>query len=556
MNLLRSTSSGGTAVSNIFISTIAVGFLSVGSVQADVQLPALFTDHTVLQRGMEVPVWGWADNGEEVTVQFAGQTKTTKAKDGKWMVKLAPLKGTSIGSVLTVKGNNTLEVQDVVVGEVWIASGQSNMQWEMARSANSEKDIAEADSKTLRLFYVPRVKKDAPVTDVDAKWTYSAPETVKGFSAVAYYFGRDVEKAQGVPVGLIHTSWGGSPAEVWISDDVLAGNSGYKKDIVENYQHANELYQKEKREAEVKGVEFTKEAPRGLDWKPSELYNGMIAPLIPYAFKGAIWYQGESNAGRAHQYRTLFPDMIKNWRRDWGQGDFPFLFVQLAPWDKNQKRALAEIAAEPVESDWAELREAQSLTLEVLPNTGMAVITDLGDKDDIHPTRKEPVGQRLALAAEFVAYNKKDQLSSGPTYKNVKFKNGKAVVTFNNAGKGLAAGQGAEVIEIATFEPDKPVSPNTPDGPLFSSFGSGIEMVFGDGSQLTGFAIAGADKKFHWADAKIVGRSIVVSSSEVPKPVAVRYGWADYPIVNLYNSAGLPASPFRTDGWPGVTSPK
>jgi sialate O-acetylesterase len=433
MNPLRPVFSGGRHVSKIFLLTIATGLLATAPVRADVTLPALFTDHMVMQRGMEVPVWGWADNGEEVTVQFAGQTKKAKAQDGKWMVKLAPLKASADGATLTVKGANMIEVNDVVVGEVWIASGQSNMEWPMSRSANAEKDIAEANSKTLRLFHVPKSKKDAPVSDVDAKWTYSNPDTVKGFSAVAYYFGRDVEKALGVPVGLIHTSWGGSPAEVWMSDDVLAANAGYQADIVEsyrsnleNFQRANELYQKEKREAEGNGAEFTKQAPRGPGWKPSELYNGMIAPLIPYAFKGAIWYQGESNAGRAHQYRTLFPDMIKKWRRDWGQGDFPFLFVQLAPWDKNRKRELAEIAAETVESDWAELREAQSLTLEVLPNTGMAVITDLGDKDDIHPTQKEPVGARLALAAETDAYGNKDKNTSGPTYRSVKFENANA----------------------------------------------------------------------------------------------------------------------------------
>lgn len=563
MNHSPTPSRERTGLSHSLACAVALTVFALGNVSAEISLPALFTDHMVLQRGMEVPVWGWADEGEEVVVEFAGQSRKTQAENGRWMVRLAPLQASSDGASLTVSGSNTIQVEDVVVGEVWIASGQSNMQWSMAQSANTEKEIAEANNANLRLFYVPRVRKNEPASDVDASWTRSHPEAVKAFSAVAYYFGRDLQAALNVPVGMIHTSWGGSPAEVWMSEDVLAANDGYKKDIVDDYRNradsyerAKLLFDKEKREAEQNGTEFTKQAPRGPGWKPSELYNGMIAPLLPFAIKGAIWYQGESNAGRAHQYRTLFPDMIKNWRRDWGQGDFPFLFVQLASWDKNRNRSLSDIASEPVESDWAELREAQSHTLNVLPNTGMAVITDVGEKDDIHPRMKEPVGQRLALSALSVAYGRDDIVTSGPTYQGVTFENGRAQVTFNNTGKGLAAGKGAEVIEIATFDFDKQVSPNVPDGGLQSSFGGGVEIVFGDGSPLTGFAIAGEDRKFVWAEAKIVGRSVVVSSPQVPEPVAVRFGWADYPIVNLYNSAGLPASPFRTDDWPGVTWPK
>ncbi|HRZ37161.1 MAG TPA: sialate O-acetylesterase, partial [Candidatus Paceibacterota bacterium] len=248
----------------------------------------------------------------------------------------------------------------------------------------------------------------------------------------------------------------------------------------------------------------------------AELYNGMIAPLVPYGIRGAIWYQGESNAGRAWQYRTLFADMIRNWRRDWGQGDFTFLAVQLAPWDRNKKRTLEAIAAEPVESDWAELREAQMHVAKTLRKVGVAVITDVGDKDDIHPTRKVPVGERLALAARAIAYHERiDGLS--PVYKSARFSGGRAVVKFDSVGGGLEA----------------------------------------RGGELTGFAIAGPDRRFVWAKAEIQGRNkVVVSSPSVPQPTAVRYGWADYPVVNLFSQCGLPASPFRTDDFPMLTAPK
>jgi sialate O-acetylesterase len=241
----------------------------------------------------------------------------------------------------------------------------------------------------------------------------------------------------------------------------------------------------------------------------------MIAPLIPYAFKGAIWYQGESNAGRAWQYRTLFADMIRNWRSDWGEGDFSFLAVQLAPWDKARKRSVEDITAATGDSDWAELREAQSLAAKVLPKVGLAVITDVGDKDDIHPTKKEPVGARLALLARGISYGEKIEYS-GPAYKSMQVKDGKVILTFDHADGGLES----------------------------------------RGGRLRGFSICGEDKKFVWALADIDGNKIVVSNPQVEKPVAVRYGWADYPVVNLFNRGGLPASPFRTDNFPMTTAPK
>ncbi len=502
------------------LSALAALTLWAPSVSAEVRLHALFTDHMVLQRGQVVPFWGWADEGETVNVTFRGQIATTVAKNGKWIVYF-PQQKAGGPEVLRVQGKNQIEVKDILVGEVWICSGQSNMEWPLRASFDSQGAIAASANPNLRLFSVPKLKADAPVENVNARWEESAPETVPGFSAVAYFFGRDLQKALGVPVGLIHTSWGGSPAEVWMSEAALAANPNHKRDILESYagkvaQNKTAIAQWDKENAELKaaGKPLNKNKP-GLGWKPTELYNGMIAPLLPYGIAGAIWYQGESNAVRAWQYRDLFAEMILNWRQDFYQPELPFLAVQLAPWDKNRKRSITEIAASPVDSDWAELREAQDYSAKVLKNVGIAVITDVGDKDDIHPTKKEPVGARLALAAQKIAY-KKNLVWTGPTYDKVQFKNGKGVVSFKNIGSGLETRMG----------------------------------------QVAGFSIAGADQKFHWAKAEIDGRKVVVSSAAVPQPVAVRFGWADYPVVDLWNQEGLPASPFRTDDFILTTKPK
>jgi len=395
------------------------------------------------------------------------------------------------------------------------------MEWPLSRSFESEKDIATSANPNLHLFTAPKLKADAPADDLKANWEKCDPDTVKNFSAVAYYFGRKLEKARGVPIGLIHTSWGGSPAEVWVREAVLAANREYKHDILDSYAGQLKGYQAELVKWEKEAEELKKEGkqPTGRKpsppWKPSELYNGMIAPLTPYAVKGAIWYQGESNAGRAWQYRTLFPDLIRNWRQDWGQGDFTFLAVQLAPWDRNKKRSLETITAAPGDSDWAELREAQLLSTKVLPKVGLAVITDVGDKDDIHPTKKEPVGARLALLARGIAYGEKIE-RSGPLYRSMQLKGDRIILSFDRVDGGLEA----------------------------------------RGGRLRGFAICGEDRKFVWANAEIDNGKVVVSSPQVLKPVAVRYGWADYPVVNLFNSAGLPASPFRTDDFEITTAPR
>lgn len=420
-----------------------------------------------------------------------------------------------------MQGKNELTRTNVLVGEVWICSGQSNMEWAMAQSHEPSADIKNSKNNKIRLFTVPKLKANEPVEDVKGSWVLCEPDEVSKFSAVGYYFGRDLQKELDVPVGLIHTSWGGSPAEVWLREQVLADNALYKAEILEPFPDQQKSFdsevakwEKEKADLEKEGKKISRGRPWGI-WKPAELYNGMIAPLIPYGIGGAIWYQGESNAGRAHQYRSLFADMISNWRQDFGQGDFPFLLVQLAPWDKSKKRELAEITKEPGESDWAELREAQLLTTKVLPKVGMAVITDVGDKDDIHPTKKGPVGARLAHAALGIAYGEMGT-HWGPVYSGLEIEGNRAIVSFEHVGKGLTAKD----------------------------------------SELKGFAIAGKDRKFVWAKAAIEGDKVVVSSPEVSQPVAVRFGWADFPVVNLYNKESFPATPFRTDSFPMVTGPR
>jgi sialate O-acetylesterase len=504
-----------------FLALLFVAVFSVVSIlpsRAEVRLPNLFTDHMVLQRGQTLKIWGWAKPGEQVTVRFRKQNVAAKADiNGHWLVKLRSEKAGG-PDVLTIAGENTVAINDVLVGEVWVASGQSNMEWTLNKSFASAPDIAASANPLIRLFTVPKLKLNAPTNNVNSAWQLCEPATVPGFSAVAYYFARDLQKALNVPVGIIHTSWGGSPAEVWMSEPALAANPEFKSDILDPYPDAYQRYllsvrnwERDKNEAEKAGKPFTKRRPSG-GWKPTELYNGMIAPLIPYAIQGAIWYQGESNASKAWQYRSLFQAMIRNWRKDWGQGDFTFLAVQLAPWDKSRKRSLEAITAEPGDSDWAELREAQNLAQEELKKVGVVVITDVGEKDDIHPTKKQPVGARLALAARGIAY-RQPVVWLGPAYKKMKVRDGRAILSFDHVDGGLEA----------------------------------------RGGPLTGFAICGENNRWKWAKAEIVRDQIVVSHPEIELPVAVRFGWSDFPVVNLYNRAGLPASPFRTDEFQAIT---
>lgn len=489
-------------VALLALATLALSGLTA---LAKVSVATIFTDNMVLQRGKAVPVWGWAADSEQVTVTFRGQRVSTKAKDGRWSVELKNLKAGG-PDVLTIDGRNRIELINVMVGEVWVASGQSNMEWSLSKLGIEPTAIE--SSPFVRLFHVDRKTSDTPLKDLDMPWNVGVygwqvadSQSAPDFSAVAYYFAKKLQEDLGVPVGVIASSWGGTPIEAWMSDETIRRHTA----VMDAYYLGLAEFEAEKR----------KRAP----WKPSVLYNGMIKPLIPYAIQGFIWYQGESNAGMAWHYRELLPDMIKQWRNDWGSSDLTFLTVQLAPWDRNQKRSLEEITQEPTDSTWAELREAQWLAAEKDPRTGLVVITDLGEKDDIHPKHKAPVGERLALAARGIAY--RERLTySGPTYKSMKYEKNKF---------------GADKIVLR-----------------FDHIGSGLKK---EGEKLTGFAICGAARNWVWANAEIVGETVEVSHPEVPEPVAVRYGWADFPVVNLYNYEGLPASPFRTDKFKLTTEP-
>ncbi|UOR05958.1 sialate O-acetylesterase [Hymenobacter aerilatus] len=633
--------------------------LAATTTHAAVRLPKLVGDHMVLQRDKPLPIWGWADAGEAVTVMFKGKTyKATPTGDaGKWMVQL-PATPAGGPYALVVKGQNTITVHDVLMGDVWLASGQSNMEWPLREANNGAQEVAAANFPNIRLLDVPNAVASTPKTDFGGTgWHPCTPETVAGFSAVAYFFGRDLQKQYNVPIGLISSEWGGTPAEAWTSTEALGTLPDFKGkvaastgDIEQRQQaYAAQLAQWQRtpaahdqgraaghapwsaagvatpdwptmplpgpweqhanlaaldgvvwfrKEVDLTAAEAgkpltlhlsviddadstwfngtfvgttngyatpraytvpaalvkpgrntiavrvldlgqgggiwgkpedlhlttaTRTLPLSGDWRyhigvdnrlappnpfpggaqnePTLLFNAMIAPLIPYAIKGVIWYQGESNASRAAQYQKLFPTMIRDWRGRWQEGDFPFLFVQLANFQPDQDQ--------PADYEWAELREAQRQTLS-LPNTGMAVAIDIGNTNDIHPRNKQEVGRRLALAARRVAYNDKNVVYSGPTFEKMEPRGTTVRLTFSNLGGGL-------VLKDAS------------------------------GPYLKGFAVAGADRKFHWAQGRLEGNTLVLSSKEVSQPQAVRYDWSNSPTPNLYNKAGLPASPFQAN---------
>ena len=457
---------------------------------AEVTLPLFFNNNMVLQQGITIPVWGWAKPGEKVTVTLDKNVVSTRtAKTGKWRVNL-PKMNYGGPYVLTIKGKNLVTIENVLIGEVWVCSGQSNMEFKVSTTKNAEAEIAAANYPDIRLFTVKRRISQLPQDKLDeGSWSLCSPKTVPGFSAVGYFFGRNLYEKLKVPIGLIHTSWGGTVAETWTSAETIATDPDF-----------SELLQK------LKTVDMAtaKVAPNNY---PTLLYNGMVNPLVPYAIKGVIWYQGESNAPRAQQYKRVFSNMIKDWRTKWNQGNFPFLFVQLA----NYKKPVTA----PSNSDWAELRETQTQTLQ-LENTGMATIIDAGMADNIHPTDKQVVGYRLSLAARKVAYGE-TLVYTGPTYREKKIDGNKIYISFDNVGKGLK-----------------------------------VNNLYG---YINGFSIAADNGEFKWAKASVVNQNtIVVSSESVEKPIDVRYGWADNPDdLNLYNAENLPANPFRTDKRPGIT---
>lgn len=503
---------------------------AAATARAEVKVPAIFTSHLVLQQGQSNPVWGWAEPGEAITVTIAEQTHSFMAGDDRrWSVKLDALPAGGPHQ-LVIKGRNTLTLEDVLVGEVWVCSGQSNMQFAVSSGNDGDLEKLSAKYPQIRLITVPQVGTQEPQDDFAGQWQVCSPETVGDFSAVGYLFGRQLHQTLGVPVGLIDNSWGGSSCEAWVRRDLLAADARYQP-LLEQWARTEKTYDHDKaladyrekhaawearaKQAKEKGQQPSP-APRPPQnvltgqHRPGNLYCGVLHPIIGYGIRGAIWYQGESNAGRAYQYRHLFPLMIKSWRDEWKQGDFPFYWVQLADF-------MAE-KAEPGDSNWAELREAQTMTMTQLPNTGQAVIVDVGEADDIHPRNKQDVAKRLARWAFARDYGL-PVIYASPLYKSMEKQGGKIVVQ-------LAVGQ-------------------QPEGAL-DTF---------DIKEVRGFAIAGEDRKWMPAQAKIVGTDRVeVWSDAVANPVAVRYAWADNPVCNLRNQAGLPVTPFRTDDWPGVTS--
>jgi len=642
----------------LFLTVVALGITTLVC-KANVSVADIFSDNMVLQRNLNVKVWGNADPGERLSVSFKGQKLRAKAdKEGLWSVVLEPMKAGGPFE-MTLHGKNEIVLKNILIGDVWVCSGQSNMEMKVSETSNAEKEIEQANYPNIRLFTVPRKISNVPLEKMPgASWQICTPENVKAFSAVGYYFGRDLQREIDVPIGLVHSSWGGTVVETWTSKASITRVAKYEAfgERIDNYDPETIINEKKKELEKVLGsfpekergmdekwmkpgtdysswktmnlpvlwenagyplldgvvwfsYEFILSAedingngelhlgkiddsditwfngqqvgemkwgydteriytipaellvagknvitirvddPRGLggihskvenfclnlgqktvplsgEWKfkidkvyanfqaspndvPGLLYNGMIYPLIPYGIKGAIWYQGESNTPRSKEYEITFPNMINNWREDWQQGDFPFLFVQLA----NFKRPNSI----PQDDDWAELRETQTKTLSV-KNTGMAVSIDIGDASNIHPLNKQDVGKRLMLSALKVAYGK-DIVYSGPLYKSMQIEGNKAIISFDHVGSGL--------------------------------------MIKNKHGYINEFEIAGEDQEFYWAQAKLEGDKIIVWSDEVKAPVAVRFGWACNPAeFNLYNKEGLPASPFRTDNWIGITDGK
>ena len=509
------------AVLVLFVATVA---------RANVTLPDVISSGMVLQRDQGVPIWGKADPGEAITVRFNGQVRNTAADaNGRWLIRLRPLKATATPSILIIEGRNKIQLPDILVGEVWLVAGQSNMQRLLSETANGPEAIAAANHPTIRLFNVSRqvaFKHAQPPLGV---WRACSPDSVKQFSAAGYYFGVELQKELNVPIGLINSSYGGSQAEAWTPVEYLLASADLKPTVDRKkiwdeerprvkvqYDEAIQKWREEADKARAAGA-----VPRPSPSVPDALreyrvaasiYDGMIEPLIPFAIRGAMWYQGESNEARAQQYAILLPVMIKSWRERWGE-EFPFGIVQLPNY--------RDTKPDPADEAWSHVREAQRLTAASVPQTGLIVTIDIGEAHDIHPKNKLDVGKRMARWALVDVYKQK-LLKSGPVFHKAEIKDSKIVVTFSEVGNGLKLTVGAT--------------------------SKGLEE----------FAIAGADRKWYWAEAKIVGRNRVeVWSPQVSQPVAVRYAFNNNPRnPNLTNDTGIPAGPFRTDNWPGPTDGK
>ncbi len=490
------------AVAVFFAGTIA---------RAELRLPAVFGDHAVLQREVAVPVWGWAEPGASVAVTCNGQTVTADADaDGKWMAHLPPMPAGGPFEMAVRSGDASRTFSDVMVGEVWLCSGQSNMDMRLMKLWDDEQMAEALQREGLRLFRVERGQAETPQDDLVGRWTPCEPEHARSFSAVAYFFGAELQRELGVTVGLIHSAYGGTPAEAWTDAARLTADPELAS-IVERWERRVSAYQVDLAAYEAARASGESDASMPVEpparYAPGGLFNAMIHPLIPYAVRGAVWYQGESNVWRAMQYRPLLTTMIEDWRQRWGQPSFAFGIVQLPNYENPPR-------VPPGVYSWAELREAQFAIARDLDEVGLAVTIDIGDPTDIHPLNKQDVGRRLGLWALDEAYGG-EGVSSGPLYRDYEIVGDKVYLSFDHVGSGL--------------EPR-------------------------EGDELKGFVIAGPDRKFRWAKAVIEGDRVVVSEQKVPEPLAVRYGWADNPAwANLINREGLPASPFRTDDWESVT---
>lgn len=499
---------------------IAASILLTCSLTAELRLPALFTDHMVLQRDQVNKVWGWDEPGTAVRIEFGGKSYSAAAgEDGAWSLLLDAAPANAEPQVMRIEGSGQLEIRDILIGEVWLCSGQSNMQWPLDKDWTGDLNILAADLPGLRLISVPKVGTQELQDDFDGAWSLSTPETAAGFSAVGFYFGRYLHEILDVPVGLIDNAWGGSAAEAWVRRDALEGDPRFAREVDSAKEtdawmqspEAHDQYLQDLEAWETGGKRGRK--PRSPEqWftgqhRAGNLFAGVLYPIIGYGIKGVIWYQGEANSSRAYQYRELFPFMIGHWRAEWGQGDFPFYWVQLADFRDEEDQ--------PGESAWAELRAAQTSTLALL-NTGQAVIIDLGEGRDIHPRKKYEVASRLVRWALVKDYG------YDLPYRSPEF-------------AGMTIEGGTVAIDFETF---------------------GSQLKTYDKQEVLGFAICGADRVWHWADAQVIDEdTVAVSSEAVPEPVAVRYAWADNPVCNLMSAEGLPVTPFRTDDFPWTTEP-
>ncbi|MEN6387142.1 MAG: sialate O-acetylesterase [Phycisphaerales bacterium] len=508
----------------LFYFLVIVLFVSLSN--AELKLPSIISDNMVLQADTNAPLWGTADSQAkiEITCSWTQDKNIVDANAaGKWFASVKTPKS-GINCTITISsGDNSRTIKNILIGQVWLCSGQSNMQWAVKDANDANDEIAAADYPHIRLFTVQRKASAEPLDDTVGKWLICDSANIPQFSAVAYYFGRELHNKLNVPIGLINSSFGGTPAQAWTRKEILTSDNDLKwywdldQQIIANKPKYQAQFDeqlriwKEQKALQPSGKPLPEpRLPGELNDKnrSSMLYNAMIHPVIPFAIKGAIWYQGESNINDALRYRKLFPAMIQNWRKDWKQGDFSFYYVQLAPFGKQMKKdpnGQPDLSVPP-DSNWARVREAQSMTLK-MNNTGMAVIMDIGEVFNIHPKNKQEVGKRLALWALAKDYGFKDIVYSSPMYKNMQIEEDKIRVAFDTFGSSLIS----------------------------------------KGNEIKGFSIAGSDKKFVWANAKLDGDTVIVWSDQVKNPTAVRYGWSDWIQCNLFNSRGLPVSPFRTD---------